>query len=191
MVKTMVGNNISFEKAKTYIENVSKRIALLHLAYAKTIVENLGEKDGMELIAKAIRMYGKLIGEKIRRKVLEKGFDPTPENWFYGEDIPEFGMHEKIDTVQVEGEMRIRAYGCILAKIWKEYDESKLGRLYCYIDPVKYMAYNPEFKLVHVKTVLEGYDYCEFSVRPTTEEERELFRKKMNILEMLEEIDRI
>lgn len=180
---------IPLETAKKYIENVSKRLALLHLAYAETIVEELGEREGKELVAKAIRKYGSLVGERVKKRVLEKGLDPTPENWSYGEDIPGFGMHEGIEVGELEGESRVRAYGCVLAKIWREYGEDELGRLYCYVDPVKYMAYNPKFKLVHIKAVPDGYDYCEFTVKPTTEEEREMFKRKTDVLKMLEEID--
>jgi len=59
-----------------------------------------------------------------------------------------------------------------MARIWKEYGEDELGRLYCYVDPAKYMSFNPRFKLVHIKALPDGDDYCELTVRATTEEER-------------------
>lgn len=87
-------------------------------------------------------------------------------------------MHERIETVEVEGEPRVRAYGCVLAKVWQEYGEEKLGRLYCYMDVAKYMGYNPNYKLIHTKTVPEGDEYCELVVGPTTEKERKDFSAK-------------
>jgi hypothetical protein len=69
----------------------------------------------------------------------------------------------------------VRAYKCALGEVWKEYGEEKLGRLYCYVDPAKYMAYNPNYKLVHIKALPDGDDYCELTVRPTTEQERKDF----------------
>lgn len=169
-----------YEVAKQEIEIVSRRIALLHLSYAKTLIEEFGENKGIELIAKAIKNYGIYIGEKTRKEVMEKGLEPTPENFKYGESlrIPKFGMHDKIETIEVDVKQRRRAYGCVLAKLWKEYGEEKLGRLYCYVDTAKYMAYNPNFKLIHITTVLEGSNYCEFAVRSTVEKERQDFSDK-------------
>ena len=44
---------IPFEETKREIEITSRRIALLHLSYAKTLIEELGEEKGREMIAKA------------------------------------------------------------------------------------------------------------------------------------------
>lgn len=179
-MSTKEKNMIPLDEAKREVEITSRRIALLHLSYAKTLVEELGEEKGRELIAKAIKDYGIRIGEKTRKEVLDQGLEPTPENFSAGKSlrIPKFGMHDRIETVEVDGEPRRRAYGCVLGKLWKEYGEEKLGRLYCYVDPAKYMAYNPNFKLIHIKVVPEGHEYCEFAVRPTTEKERKDFLTK-------------
>ncbi len=66
-------------------------------------------------------------------------------------------------------------YGCVMAKVWKNLGEDELGRLYCYIDPAKYMGFNPKFKLIHIKTLPDGDDYCEIALRPTTDQERKDF----------------
>ena len=168
---------IPLKEAEKEVEITSRRIALLHLSYAKTLIEELGEEKGRELIAKAIRDYGIRIGERTRKEVLEKGLKPTPENFSVGRhlSIPRFGMHERFEEVEVEGETRKRAYGCVLAKLWKEYGEEKLGRLYCYVDVAKYMAYNPNYKMIHIKTIPDGDEYCEFAIRKTTKKEREDF----------------
>ena len=113
----MSNEKISLEEARKYIENVSRRIALLHHAYSKTLVEELGESKGVELIVKVIRLYERMIGEEVKKRVLEKGLEPTLDNWNEGEDIPSFGMHEKIDYYIVDNEIRVRAYRCVLANI--------------------------------------------------------------------------
>ncbi|MEM3697758.1 MAG: 2Fe-2S iron-sulfur cluster-binding protein [Candidatus Bathyarchaeia archaeon] len=168
---------IPLSEAKKEIEITSRRIALLHLSYAKTIIEKLGEEKGLEIIAKAIKDYGIRIGERTREEVKAKGLSLTPENFDAGESlrVPKFGMHSKIEIVNVDGESRIRAYDCVLAKLWKEYGEEKLGRLYCYVDVAKYIAYNPNYKLVHTKAIPSGDDYCEFTIKKTTKKEREDF----------------
>ncbi|MBW2308679.1 MAG: L-2-amino-thiazoline-4-carboxylic acid hydrolase [Deltaproteobacteria bacterium] len=167
---------ISIDEAKQLIEMTSRRIALLHLSFARTLVDELGEEKGKELILKAIKDYGNKIGEKVRKDVIDQGLDPVPENYGAGKssDVPAFGMHDRREKgLLVEGKKISRAYGCVLAKVWKEYGEEKLGRLYCYVDPAKYMAFNPDFTLVHLKAMPDGDEYCEFTVRPTTEKERE------------------
>jgi hypothetical protein len=170
-------NMIPLKEAKQAIASASRRIALLHLSYAKTLIEELGEEKGLELIAKAIRDYGIRIGEKTRKEVLNQGLEPTPENFNVGESyrLPMFGMHDKIEIVKVDNEQRIRTFGCVLAKVWQEYGEEKIGRLYCYMDVAKYMGYNPKYKQIHTKTIPDGDAYCELAVRPTTEKEREVF----------------
>lgn len=186
----MKEEHISLREAKLYIKNVSERIALLHLAYAKTLVNTLGEKDGLELIAKSIKEYGKLVGERVKRSVLGKGLEPIPENWSQGEDVPPFGMHDKIEFSQ-EGEvLKIKAYGCALAKIWREYNMDKLGRIYCYVDPIKYMSYNPSYKLIHLKTIPDGYDYCEFMITQTNERDKRLFERDKGVFDALRDIDK-
>ncbi len=110
--------------------------------------------------------------------MLEQGLETTPQN--YGAagipDLPAFGMHEKRERVMEGDQMIARSYGCAMAKVWKEYGEEELGRLYCYVDPAKYMAYNPNFKLVHIKAEPDGDACCELTVKPTTEQEREDFQ---------------
>ena len=69
----------------------------------------------------------------------------------------------------------MRAFGCAMGKVWAELHEQTLGRLYCYVDIAKYMAYNPMFKLVHTKTLPDGDPYCEFAVRETIDQERKDF----------------
>jgi len=165
------------DKARQNIEITSRRIALLHLAYAETLIKEFGEEKGEKVIAEAIKEYGMKIGLKTKEEIQKKGLELTPENFdegqYYG--LPSFGMHDRVEKIVKDGEKRERAYGCVLAKTWKELGQDKLGRLYCYVDISKYMAYNPDYKLIHIKTVPDGDDYCEFALRLTSKKEREDF----------------
>jgi predicted hydrocarbon binding protein len=179
--KTENNKFVPIDEATKAIQSAARRIGLLHLAYAKTIVEDLGQERGMKLISKAIKDYGIRIGEKTKEEVLMKGIEVIPENFNKGEsyaltNLP--GMHDRREKVEIEGIKRSRAYGCILAKVWEEYGEEKLGRLYCYMDVAKYMAYDPNYKYVHTKAIPDGDDFCEFEIKPTTEEERKDFFAK-------------
>ncbi len=167
---------VPLEEAKEQVRRVCRRLGLLHLSFAKTLAEELGEETGRQLALKAIRDYATKIAEEVKRDVIARGLDTAPQN--YKEDLPLYGMHERMEVVEVDGEPRIRAYGCVMAKVWQEYGEDKLGRLYCYVDPAKYMVFNPDFKLVHTKSIPDGDEYCELVIRPTTERERTEFADK-------------
>ena len=167
---------VTLEEAKEQVRKVCVRLALLHISFAKTLVNELGEKKGEELILKAIKDYGIRIGEEVKAEATAKGLDNSPAN--FKSDLPLYGMHDSLEMVRVGGEKRRRAYGCVMGQVWNKLGEDELGRLYCYVDPAKYMAFNPNFKLSHVKALPDGDDYCELVVRPTTEQERKDFDDK-------------
>ena len=164
---------VTLEEAIEQVRKVCIRLGLLHLSFTKTLVNELGEKKGKQLVMKAIKDYGTRIGREAKANAAAKGFDNNPINFI--SDLPLYGMHDNEEVVEVGGEERIRAYGCVMAKLWNELGEGKLGRLYCYVDPAKYMAFNPNFKLIHTETLPDGDQYCELTVRPTTEQDRKDF----------------
>lgn len=171
-----IKNPVALEEAKEQVRRVCLRLGLLHLSYAETLIEELGEKEGKRLIMKAIKDYGARIGEKVRAQVAAHGLGPDPAN--YTEDLPLYGMYDNTELVEVNGEKRVRIHGCVMGRLWSELGKSDLGCLYCYVDPAKYMTFNPDFKLVHTKAVTRGDEYCELVVRPTTERDREEFVAK-------------
>ena len=119
-------------------------------------------REGKQLILKAIKDYGKRIGERVRRSVIEQGLEPVPANYGAGKarDLPEFGMHTGRERPVMNGEQRTRAFGCVMGRVWLEAGVGEMGRLYCYVDPAKYMAYNTKYKLVHIKSTPSGDECC-------------------------------
>jgi len=167
------GKKVSLEEAKEQVRKVCKRLALLHLSFSKVINSELGGVKGKKLILKAIKDYGTRIGKEAKEAVTAQGIKNDPEN--YKKDLPLYGMHDGMEKVDINGEKRIRAYGCVMGKLWKELGEDEIGRFYCYVDPAKYMAYNPNFKLIHTKAIPDGNEYCEFIIKSTTKQERKDF----------------
>jgi len=153
-----------------------ERMAVLHASYARAIVDELGEEKGRRLILNAIREYGKKVGAQVREKAEARGEDDSPEN--YRGDLPAYGTHDRLETVEVDGESRLRAYGCGMWKTWEALGEEELGRLYCNTDVAKYMGFNPCYKQIHTKALFLGDDCCELVVRPTSEQEQVDFAKK-------------
>jgi len=170
------GDMVPLEEAKEQVRRVCTRLGLLHYAFARTLIDELGDEKGKQIAMNAIKLYSTIIGKGVREKVAAKGLDNSPEN--YGEDLPMYGMHEGMEIIYVDGERRMRAYGCVMGKVWRELGADELGRIYCYVDPAKYMAYNPNFKLIHYRALPDGDEYCELAVKPTTEQDRREFAAK-------------
>lgn len=170
---TNTANLVTLDEAREQVKKVCGRLALLHLSFAKTLINELGEEKGTELILKSIKDYGRRIGEEAKNAVISQGLDNKPEN--YREDLPLYGMHEGTEMVEVDGEKRIRAYGCVMGELWNELGEGKIGRYYCFVDPAKYMAFNENSKLIHTKALPCGDEYCELVLRQTTEQEKDDF----------------
>ena len=153
---------ISKEEARGQIHSMITRAALIHYAFTKTLIDELGEKKGKALAKKAIRLYGKWVGKRIKEKTLAKGLPLIREN--FQDDLPSLGWEDR-ELVEVDGEKRARVFTCHLARVWQELGAPELGRIYCFVDQAKYDAYNPELECVHTRNVLDGDPYCELAVR--------------------------
>ncbi len=157
---------VTKEECSQQVSLMARRTALLHYFFSKTIIDRLGEKEGKELISKAIWAYGNYCGAFVRKQVEAMGLPLTEENFDTVADLPAYGW--TTDTLTLEsGEVRPIATFCPIAAGIKEIgeDAEKIGRLYCYVDQAKYHAYNPEIEFVHAKNLLDGDPYCEFLVR--------------------------
>jgi hypothetical protein len=165
--------SVPMDEVRQALIGQGRRLALIHLEYAKAIVEELGEERGIKVISRAIKSYGSKIGKKTKEEVLAKGLEAIPENFNKGDTyrVPNIhgALHDTRGVIEVDGAKRVHSTGCIAGKVWKEEGEEKLGRLYCYMDVAKYMAFNPHYKYVHIKAVPDGDGCCEMGIKPTTE----------------------
>lgn len=144
---------VPLSEAENEVKVVTQRLALLHLAYAKTLVEEYGWDKGKQLILKSMKKYGIYVA-----------------NWTKAghQGLPKYGFWERR-----EGKPDL----CELGKIMIEMGEPELGALYCLIDPAKTMAADPEKKMIHTKNMILGDDECQFATVPTSEEDRGDFSK--------------
>ena len=154
-------DSIPKSEAMRQIRLAIKRTALLYHYFAKTLADEFGEKKGNRLIEKAVQAYGSHIGQTARRIAVKKGHALTPEN--FESDLPELAFETQM--VDVDDEKRYRIYNCPLAQEWKDLGDAKSARLYCLVDQAKMKEFNPQYKFVHLKNVLDGDPYCELVVR--------------------------
>ncbi len=170
--------SVPLKEAIEQVKVIGIRLALMHLSYSKTLVEELGEEKGKEAIIKTMMEYGKMVGAR---------------NKAGRQDLPFYGIHEKytyedkefVDTREkpmAAGEnfdfSRYRVEGCILAKTFQEYGEKELGCLYCYVDSAKSMATDPNQKLMHTACEVLEDNCCTFDLIPTTKKEQNDFESK-------------
>ncbi len=135
-----------------------ERLAMLYYHFARTLVAELGEETGKELVHKAIAAYGTEVGERQRRRVTAAGYAVSCENYKALPDLPAMAWSP-------QGMPRMLLHGketpvCPLAKYWMENGASDLGRLYCYVDQAKYSTFDPECECRHLENVLDGDERC-------------------------------
>jgi nitroreductase len=152
------------------VQRALRRAALIFYYFCETLVDELGEVKGHELIRRAVDAYGDRIGQEARKKAQEKGLALTPEN--FASDLPD-GAWET-ETVLVDGEERERVHHCPLASEWMEWGDPEKARLYCYVDQAKMKGYNPEYEYIHVKNLLDGDPYCELVIRKRKQSHEEM-----------------
>jgi hypothetical protein len=153
--------SVPLKEAIKEVEIAITRLALLHLSFSKILVEEFGDERGSELVIKSIMEYGRRINE-----VVNKG----------GEDLPKWGVYS--GEVHQDEKGRYHVTGCNLAKIFNQFNELNLGRLYCYVDSAKSMDSDPTKKLVHTFCEACGDDHCTLEFVDTTEEERINFKER-------------
>lgn len=144
---------VPLTEAENEVKVVTQRLALMHLSYAKTLVEEFGWERGKQLILDSIKMYGELITERV-----QEGH----------QSLPKYGFWERRED---------KPPLCELGKIMREYNEPEIGSIYCLVDPAKTMAANSAEKMIHTKCMIIGDEWCEFDTVPTSEEDREDFEK--------------
>jgi hypothetical protein len=140
-------------EAENEVKVVTQRLALLHLAFCRSIVDGLGWEDGKQLILDSVKLYGEYVAERTKQ-----GY----------QGLPKYGFWEQRD-----GKPPL----CELGKIMLEMGEPELGAMYCLIDPAKTMAADLGEKMIHTRCMILGHDECRFDTVPTSEKDRESFKK--------------
>ena len=59
---------VTLADAKEQVRKVCERLAILHLAFSRTLVDELGEEKGRELVLKAIKNYGIRVGKRAQKR---------------------------------------------------------------------------------------------------------------------------
>ena len=153
---------ITTDEAAVQIKLALRRAALIYHHFARTLVEELGEERGQELIKKVVESYGSHVGCDARQKAQDKKLDLKPAN--FESDLPKYVW--QTEEIEVDGEKRSRVHFCPLAAEWITLGDTKTARLYCFVDQAKMTAFNPQYEYIHLKNLLDGDPFCELVIRP-------------------------
>lgn len=143
---------VPLKEAENQVKVTTQRLALLHLAFSRKIVDHLGWDDGKQLIMDSIKQYSEYVAERTKQG---------------HQGLPKYGFWERRDG---------RPDLCELGKIMLEYGEPELGVMYCLIDPGKTMAADITSKLIHTRCMILDHDECQFVTVETSEKDREGFK---------------
>lgn len=169
---------VPLREAMEQVRVTGRRLALMHLAFSRILVEELGEEKGKKAIVRAMMEYGRMVGEKNKAGQQDLPFYGFHDKYTY-EDKEFTDTREKASIAGKEFDYsRYRVHGCVLAEIFLEHGEKELGCLYCYVDSAKSMAADPGNKLMHTACEVAGDPFCAFGLVPTTEKERKDFQDK-------------
>ena len=169
---------VSVEEAAAQVKVVATRLALMHIAYARTLVEELGEDTAKDTVIKAMMEYGRMVGERNKAGEQDLPFYGLHEKYSYRhEDYQDFRELPAEQTEEVDWDA-FKVYGCVLSEVFQEYGEMELGRLYCFVDAAKTMAGGSSKKLIHTACEVCGDDHCAFKSVPATEKELRMFEEK-------------
>jgi hypothetical protein len=64
---------IALAEAREAVRQMSWRVGLLHICFARALIDDLGEEQGTDLIEKAIWDYGTKIGRHARERIEAMG----------------------------------------------------------------------------------------------------------------------
>jgi hypothetical protein len=142
---------VPLSEAANEVKVTTQRLALLHLAFSRTIVDKFGWADGKQIILDSIKTYGEYVAERTKQG---------------HQGLPKYGFWEKR-----EGKPDL----CELGKVMLEMGEPELGSMYCLIDPAKTMASDISSKLIHKRCMVLGHDECQFDTVETSEKDKEDF----------------
>jgi hypothetical protein len=135
---------------------LGRRLGRLYLAFAGVLIDRLGEPEGRKAIMEAMRTYSHHCARARKQGQV---------------DLPERGIHSRMEVGERDGRKYLRAEGCGIAQEFRSQGREKLGALYCYVDPCSFMLTFPNIKLCHTRIEMLGDDCCEFDLRIASDRE--------------------
>jgi len=140
---------------------MADRLARFYYWVTQHLIRELGEEKAERFLQDVMRDYGVETGEIARAGVVEKGMEPTLDNYRYAGDLPSEGWER--ERMESTPELTwSKVHFCPFAHAWmtRYPGFEKWARIYCQIDTAKYETYDPQCRCVCESNLLDGDPYC-------------------------------
>lgn len=139
----------------------------LYYAFAKGIIDQLGNEKGKELIISCIKKYAKMRGEAVAEYVKENNLSHNVENFVKYYDSP-WSEIQKACLSTFPDQSLNASEGttfCPYYEIWRRQPDGKeIGLIYCEeFHKAMWKAYHPDLKVDQDKIMTRGDDMCTFA----------------------------
>ena len=145
------------------VSRMAEHMAALYYWLTKEMVADYGEEAACETIRRAVREFGLERGRNIRDEVLKDGEPLTIENLDRYYDIPVAEGWSNA-AVYENGEKHNTTASCTFADVWMERGWTKIGQIYCLVDPAIREGYTeghePALTYTTDKNVMRGDGCC-------------------------------
>lgn len=158
----MPEETMPLEKAREYIEMAQAATAKLYFAFAKELVESLGEEEGIKVLRRAVHRFGTLRGKMIRERLDAAGVEPTVANLSKFYDLP-IAVSQVAEVIRKEENyLEKKAFSCATGRTLRTLgpEAVRLGVYYCEQDKSLREAFNENFSYEQLSNALAGDDCC-------------------------------
>ena len=144
--------------------------ALMYCTMAREMVDSFGE-EGKKALIRAVQNYGKVRGERLRKRHQEQGLPINMRSLFEHYDLPGHPETEKTRTKFTDNFLESYTYLCTHERLWREHDCNDVGLVYCqYFHHAFWQTYRPDID-VQIPDILTKDDpHCLFLVSQPKDE---------------------
>lgn len=114
------------EGAWQALKRTNRLVGGRYLTAARVLVERFGE-DGRDTVCCAMRSWGRLRGEHLRREHEEKGIERSPVNFMRHHDLPFATVWDIDEQVAGDGGLVARIYETPHDEAWRDMEGAGLG----------------------------------------------------------------
>ena len=140
-------------------EKMARAMAALFYYMADEMIKKYGD-DAKFTILEGIRRFGEWRGQEIRKQVLAAGEELNLGNLFKYYDLP-LWVAWHMEVIEDSETQRVTEVSyCPMADTWEKLGASRIGAIYCYVDPALVKGYNPGFKFAHENKLPESCSSC-------------------------------
>ena len=125
-------------------------------AFAKEMVEELGEPRALAIMARALEKMQVKVGHDLAEKLGGNSLEALAEHIRKGA-----AQRDNFQVVEVTDKLiATRVTRCRSAEAFKELGAPEICRLYCDSDYAYIKAFNPNMRMVRTKTIAAGDECC-------------------------------